>query len=162
MSSNTGGSSSPTVPDPSDSKFSRQLALIRELVTATLGIAIVVTTLLMLCLAWEARNDPHADSWARTKDLLLYVNGLVGVVIGYYFGRTPTELRAETAEKATRGALREASMANEQLDHTLGEISVMADELGVPGDDPRIRMPDHAQRLRDLSRSRRNRGGERA
>ena len=29
------------------------------------------------------------DEWSRAKDVLLILTGLVGVVLGYYFGRVP-------------------------------------------------------------------------
>jgi hypothetical protein len=40
----------------------------------------------------------------RVRDLLLIINPLVGVVIGYYFNKTSTDARAEQAEATARGA----------------------------------------------------------
>jgi len=42
--------------------------------------------------------------YARVKDLLLFINPLLGVIIGYYFNKVSSDLRAETAEMAARTA----------------------------------------------------------
>jgi hypothetical protein len=45
------------------------------------------------------------------KDLLLFINPLVGVVIGYYFNRVSTEARAEGAERTAQQATATAQQA---------------------------------------------------
>ncbi|MCA1615225.1 MAG: hypothetical protein LC800_14050 [Acidobacteria bacterium] len=85
---------------------------LKESVAALIGIALVVCLLYMIWGAFghlnAGQNDPSFD---RIKDLLLFINPLVGVVIGYYFNRVSTEARAENAERTARGAAATALQA---------------------------------------------------
>lgn len=86
------------------------LRWVKESVAALIGIALVVC---LVVLIWRASDKTEDVSFQRVKDLLLFVNPLVGVVIGYYFNRVSTEARAENAERAAQGA--EAARGEAQL-----------------------------------------------
>jgi hypothetical protein len=47
------------------------------------------------------------------KDLLLFINPLLGVVVGYYFNKVTSEARAETAETTAQSAMTSAQLAAE-------------------------------------------------
>ncbi len=88
------------------------LRWLKESVAALIGLALVVSLMYMLSSAFDhlraGKDDPSFD---RVKDLLLFINPLVGVVIGYYFNRVSTEARAENAERTARGATATALQA---------------------------------------------------
>jgi hypothetical protein len=85
---------------------------LKESVAALIGIALVVCLLYMIRAAFGHLNAAADDpSFGRIKDLLLFINPLVGVVIGYYFNRVSTEARAENAERTARGAAATALQA---------------------------------------------------
>jgi len=44
------------------------------------------------------------DAYGRQKDILLYALALLGTVTGYYLGRVPAELRANTAQNQVTAA----------------------------------------------------------
>ena len=68
----------------------------REYVTAALAGIVVLGTMVMVAFAFASVNVP--DTFNRAKDLLLFLNPLVGLVIGYYFSKVSSEGRAESAE----------------------------------------------------------------
>ena len=67
----------------------------KEVVTALLGLMVVLYTLLLAGTALGYAGD--ATKMSNAKDILLLVLGLAGVVIGYYFGRVPADARATQA-----------------------------------------------------------------
>jgi hypothetical protein len=84
---------------------------LREYVSALMALIVVLGTVVMVIQAFSHLGTP--DEFARVKDLLLFVNPLLGVVIGYYFNRATSEARAETAETAAKGAMANAQEAAE-------------------------------------------------
>jgi hypothetical protein len=82
-----------------------ELQVFKEKVTAIIGIVIVAFTLFFVLLAFFGKYAANA------KDILLFMEGLVGVVLGYYFGRVPAEARAQQAEKTAESAEKEAKEA---------------------------------------------------
>jgi hypothetical protein len=81
----------------------------RERVTAVIAGTIVAGTIFLItAAAWLASSN---EAYARVKDLLLFVNPLVGYVIGYYFTKTTTEARAESAEATAKAATLSAQQA---------------------------------------------------
>jgi len=91
-----------TDPTPSTSAADPWLLRFRERVTAIIAITVVVSTIILITAAiWYAASE---QTYARVKDLLLFVNPLVGYVIGYYFTKTSTEARAEKAEATAQTA----------------------------------------------------------
>ena len=127
--------------------WDKQLATGKEVVTGCLGVMIVLVTLLVALIAIVFAGNAEARSAA--KDVLLVLTGLVGVVLGYYFGRMPGEVRADKAEgeaKATRSA----------LDRTVTEVRGLLEDQGVDverGGAGEVSLtPAQVERLRDLVR----------
>ncbi len=114
----------PTQPPATDpAMWNRQLAVGKEIVTGCLGILIVATMLFLAAMAVLAvlAGVGDKETWSAAKDFLLILSGLVGVVLGYYFGRVPGELRADQAEG-------EAKQARSELDRTVADVrGVLAD-----------------------------------
>src|SRR5438067_1295527 len=75
------------------------LQLFREIVTAVIGISIIIVTIILIVITFTFIGD--ATKFSAAKDLLLLVFSLTGVVMGYYFGRVPAEGRAAEAQKQT-------------------------------------------------------------
>jgi hypothetical protein len=97
----------------------------KEIVTAILGISIVIFTLI---LAWQAfgvlRTGDAFDEkrMSAAKDILLLLLGLSGVVIGYYFGRVPADARAAQAQE-------QANTAISQAEQISAEVQSVADDI---------------------------------
>jgi hypothetical protein len=116
--------------EKSASRWTPELLLqaLKEVVTAALGLVIVVFTLVMAYQVFTYVGDEQRISDA--KDVLLLVMGLAGVVIGYYFGRVPADARAAQAQgqaevaSAHADRLSAATQAtSDQLDQILAEIT---------------------------------------
>jgi hypothetical protein len=95
------------------------------------------------------------EAWARAKDVLLILSSLVGVVLGYYFGRIPGEAQAAKADTAAEGARSEASAARSELDQTKAEVRGMLTEAevatsrGISEEEIQL-SPEQTRRLWDL------------
>lgn len=100
-------SEKPSAKGPADSG----LRHFREYVAAGIAIVIIVGTIVMMVLALGYVDS--SDQFARAKDLLLIINPLLGVVIGYYFNKVSTEARAESAEATAQSAALSAQQATE-------------------------------------------------
>lgn len=107
---------------------------IREIVTAILGIAIVVFTLALTGLAFSMAGDGPRMRDAVTVLTLLF--GLAGVVVGYYFGRVPAEARAveaqnraKTASDAMDTASRAMDAANQQKRAIISQAAAIHDGM---------------------------------
>ncbi len=127
--------------------WDKQLATGKEVVTGCLGVMIVLVTLLVALIAIVFAGNAEARSAA--KDVLLVLTGLVGVVLGYYFGRVPGDVRADKAEgeaKATRSA----------LDRTVTEVRGLLEDQGVDvergGAEGVTLTSAQVERLRDMVR----------
>jgi hypothetical protein len=131
-----------------------KLAIGKEAVTGCLGILIVGVTLLVALLTIVlAFSKP--DAWSPAKDILLILNGLVGVVLGYYFGRIPGEAQAAKAETVAEGARGEAEAARSELDQTKAEVRGMLTEATVAtsrgaADEELELSPEQTRRLWEL------------
>jgi hypothetical protein len=67
----------------------------KEVVTAIIALVIIGSTVALVARAFGLiGNSSHIS---QAKDLLSIMLGLVGTVIGYYFGRTPADARATSA-----------------------------------------------------------------
>lgn len=98
------------MPDPSQDEF--KLRRFREYVTAIFAAIFILTTIVMIIIAFVKSADAAAN--ARMKDLLLIVLPYTGVVLGYYFNRVTSEARAENAESTAQNAMASAQSAIEQ------------------------------------------------
>jgi len=97
----------------------------KEWITAIIGLGVmVVFGLVAIIAAYAAVSSDTADaSFQQLKDLLTFFSGLVGTVVGYYFGRVGVEKRAEaaesmmqTGENSRRDAEQHAAQATARLD----------------------------------------------
>jgi hypothetical protein len=127
--------------------WDKQLATGKEVVTGCLGVLIVLVTLLVALIAIVFAGN--ADARSAAKDVLLVLTGLVGVVLGYYFGRVPGEVRADKAES-------EAKVTRSALDRTVTEVRGLLEDRGVDvergGAGEVTLTPAQVERLRDLVR----------
>jgi flagellar biosynthesis GTPase FlhF len=101
------------LPQQSASEVITDVAMrrLREYVSALIALLIILSTLVMMIQAFNHLGTP--DEFARVKDLLLFINPLLGVVIGYYFNKVTSEARAETAETTAKSAMANAQQASE-------------------------------------------------
>jgi type IV secretory pathway VirB2 component (pilin) len=116
-----------------------KLAFIREVVTGSIGILIVVVSLFCTVVALF-----------RGGDMFPFLSGLVGVVLGYYFGRAPGEAQAAKAQVEVQGARKE-------LDQMTSEVrSVLDSNTGATARSAGGVVMDAAQveRLRRLAGTR--------
>jgi wyosine [tRNA(Phe)-imidazoG37] synthetase (radical SAM superfamily) len=78
----------------------------REYSTASLALIIIVGAFIMIGVAMA-----RAENFDQIKDLLLFINPILGVAIGYYFNKASSEARAENAEKSAEKATEFAETA---------------------------------------------------
>lgn len=111
--------------------WDKRIALGKEVLTGLMGLVIVAVTL-YVALKIVGMTDESARTIA--KDILLFLNGLVGVVLGYYFGRVPGDIRADKAETEANvarsdqaAAEQEASAATAARDRTISEVRDLLD-----------------------------------
>lgn len=99
----------------------------KELVTATLGVAVILFTLIM-----TRRSFGMAGNANQMKDamgILSLLYGLAGVVIGYYFGRMPADARAAQAQARTTDAIGEQMKTREVMRTAMQKSQAMADQM---------------------------------
>jgi hypothetical protein len=108
----------PEAPAPLDTK----LAYIRELVTGSIGVLIVLVALFCTVVALF-----------RGVDMFPFLSGMVGVVLGYYFGRAPGDAQAAKAQVEAQDARKELGQVSDEvrsvLDSTAGARSRASGEL---------------------------------
>jgi hypothetical protein len=82
------------------------IQVFKEVVTALLGLILVGYPLALAnnTYAFVGDNQKMSDA----KDVLLIMQGLAGVVIGYYFGRVPADARATQAQQQANTATAQA------------------------------------------------------
>jgi hypothetical protein len=95
--------------------------MVRESVTALISLPIVFLTLFFLWDAYYAvKTGTH--TFAQLKDVLTPALGLLGTVIGYYFGRVPAERHADTARDAANAAHERELKVRQQVHAGLADI----------------------------------------
>ena len=99
---------------------------LREYVSAGMAGLIILGTILMMILAFSHLQTP--EEFGRVKDLLLFINPLLGVVIGYYFNKVTSEARAENAEKTVQSAMTSAQHASVERDKAESEAKTAQSE----------------------------------
>jgi len=91
--------------EPPSHRMLDRIAWSKELIAGIMGVLIVLVTLVVaISTIFTVSN---AETHAALKDVLLFMNGLVGVVLGYYFGRVPGDTRADRAESQAKTANRD-------------------------------------------------------
>lgn len=85
----------------------------RERVAAALAGIIVLIAVVVLLVSVFAAMQAQEDGQAFTnlKDILGFLNPLLGVILGYYFNKVSSDNRAENAEKNARIAAANAEQA---------------------------------------------------
>jgi hypothetical protein len=99
---------------------------LREFVSAGIALVVILGSIIMLIQAFNYLGSP--DEFERVKDLLLFVNPLLGVVVGYYFNRVTSEPRAEKAESTATAAMATAQQASEAANQAEAEAEVAKGE----------------------------------
>jgi hypothetical protein len=88
-----------------------RLQLKREETVRTVTFGMLGAFVLMIIATYVVLFTATDPIFGRAKDLLLFINPLIGVVIGYYFNKVTSEARAEKAETAVRDATAQAQEA---------------------------------------------------
>ncbi len=119
------------------------IQLVKEVVTAILGILILLFTLVLIIRTFGLIGNPDKTQLAAGKDILQILLGLAGVVVGYYFGKVPADAQAARARD-------EANDANERsltVTHRAGDL---AEELDAILDEAAgVRTSDRALHVQD-------------
>jgi hypothetical protein len=123
----------------STTRLDAALQILKEGVTAILALAIVGTTLYWMGMAFGMAGD--ATRMGDAKDVLALMSGLSGVVIGYYFGRVPSEARASQAQRQVVAAAEETGRMKTSMTLLEGEVEkkVRSGEAVTKDDMDRIR-----------------------
>jgi hypothetical protein len=131
--------------DPEEGKSAVRLQWFKEVVTAVLGIGIVVYTLVMTGLAFGMVGD--ASRMADAKDLLTFLSGFAGVVVGYYFGRVPADARTAQAQQQIGQAVSEKEQTMSKMDDMKKELADLEDKM-ESGEDLR---PADVRHVREMA-----------
>ena len=138
------------------------IQLVKEVVTAILGIMILVFTLVLIARTFGLIDLGDEEKLAEGKEILQILLGLAGVVLGYYFGKVPADAQAarardeaNAANERSRALTARAGDLAEELDAMLdlpsGEKSREA-MLNAPGTETRVKAEKVRDELRSLSR----------
>jgi hypothetical protein len=105
------------------------IMILKEAVTALIALLLVWTTILVITSLLGFVGDELRMTQA--KDLLSVLTGLMGVVLGYYFGRIPAEAHAAQAQQQANQAVAQGEQAKAHSD----VISARAEELADQASD---------------------------
>jgi hypothetical protein len=99
----------------------------KEIVTALLGILVVVATIIIAAnaLGYVGKEQQMSDA----KDVLLLMLGLAGVVVGYYFGRVPADARASEAQQQANAATSQAEQVSTQAEIVAAQVDDVIDRV---------------------------------
>jgi hypothetical protein len=109
---------------PGDDKTS-WLPLIRETFAGVIALVFAATFLILVSAAYQHHGDEKAFN--AIKELITIVNGVVGIIVGYYFSRMTTEARAEKAEVTAGKAADAAANATQRERETNAELARLTD-----------------------------------
>ena len=126
-------------------KSAVRLQWFKEVVTAVLGAAIVLYTLYMTSRAFGMVGD--ATRMADAKDLLTFLSGFAGVVVGYYFGRVPADARAAQAQQQIGQAVSDKQQTMDTMDKMKKELTGLEDRASSR---QRVK-PDDIRKVRDMA-----------
>jgi hypothetical protein len=85
------------------------LTIFKEVAAAVLGGIIIVLTLVLM---WPLLSKATPDL-TSAQGIFAILGGWGGIIIGYYFGRLPSEKAADTANKVANTANKVAIEANQ-------------------------------------------------
>ena len=129
----------------------------KEVFTALLALVIIGVTALI---AWRSFNMAgDTKKMSDAKDLLTIMLGVAGVVVGYYFGRMPSDARAAQAASRADEAVNEREQMKakarglaDDMDDAMAESARSATDNGQPSAD-QSHMRIVRDKLRDLAGS---------
>jgi hypothetical protein len=110
-----------------EAKSAAQQQWLKEIVTAVLGIGIVAYTLYMTNRAFGMVGD--TTRMGNAKDLLTYLSGFAGVVVGYYFGRVPADARTAQAQQQIGQAMSDKEQTMNKMDDMKKELAQLEDKM---------------------------------
>jgi hypothetical protein len=99
----------------------------KEIVTAILGVLILVCTLILAGLTFRYVGEPAKITAA--KDILQVLLGVAGVVVGYYFGRVPADARATQAQEQANAATAQTEQVNAQAQAAADQVEQVMDKI---------------------------------
>ena len=105
------------------------ITIFKEAVTAIIALLLVWTTIRVITSLIGFVGDE--TRMTQAKDLLSVLTGLMGVVLGYYFGRIPAEAHAAQAQEQANQAVAQGEQARARSD----VISERAEELADQASD---------------------------
>lgn len=119
---------------------------LKEIITALLAVTVLVVCAYMLVRTFNlgaSRIDvgdddtvkSMQDAFSRAKDVLLYALSLLGAVIGYYFGRVPAELHAQSAQKQATNAQNQLNQTQDKLAATTQSAAQAITDKKVQADE---------------------------
>lgn len=119
---------------------------LKEVVTALLALTLLALCAYMLVHTFNLgaqkadAGDEDAvkslqDAFTRAKDVLLYALSLLGAVIGYYFGRVPAELHAQSAQKQANNAQNQLNQTQDKLAATTQSAAQAITDKKVQADE---------------------------
>lgn len=113
------------------------LRVLRELTTTALAAIVMVGFVTLIVMAVRGVDDAD-PAFERFKELIAIANGIVGVIIGYYFTRTTTESVVEKAEETARNASDAATAAKHghiRMERQIDEAEQAGQELAAAAKD---------------------------
>lgn len=124
-----------STPDPNNANERRWsseqwIQLIKESVTALVGLAIVLYTLYIAGQTFVFVGDEKKI--ADAKDVLLLLLGLAGVVVGYYFGRVPADARTTQAQQHADAANARAEQVSARAEAAADQVDAILDKASEP------------------------------
>ena len=123
------------------------MGVLKELVAATIGLAIVGSTLYMAFDVFGSASDADKNlKFDRTKEILALLLGLAGTVVGYYFGRIPGERLAKVSQQ-------DAIKARGEADKIKSAAADLANNLGSDDKPDSEKVSDIGSELRKLAGS---------
>lgn len=99
-----------------------QMRFLREIIAAVLALVMVVGVLFLAVRAISLTAD--ADQFNRVKDILNVIIPLVTFALGYYFNKTTSDARAESAEMTAQVAVVTAQQATQERDTVKKDLEV--------------------------------------
>jgi|SRR6185312_8105505 len=97
-----------------------KIQFFKEVFTAVLALVIVGATTVTAFLSFNMVGD--ATKMGDAKDLLTIMLGVAGVVLGYYFGRVPSDARAAQATNRADAAVIQSEQMKTKAKNLAGEM----------------------------------------
>ena len=112
--------------------FRESMAAVISLVVLGLAAAMMYGTFSYASHPLAGGNDEtNRQAYERQKDIMLYALALLGTVTGYYLGRVPAELHAQSAQRAANTAQHDLQKTQTKLTEAAGETASVATRLTV-------------------------------